>query len=1057
MAKGKAPSPPKPSAAQKAQMAKDNLILFVEILVMISIIVSIVLAFLAAIGVTGMNNCLTRYASGSNNNTYLTFEQVKLNANGNYSYSMDTTSTNPTMTVNPASYGRWVSTFAVQQNEVVSLNISGSVSLCNAYLPPFNLESNSNTATTSTHPIIIPRVESNQFLQLKFAATSQSLWRNIAKLNTGDLVKINVSPNVNPNNTANITSLTYTSSITGNTESNLSCAAGGVSYHPVCGRYAAAAPVFYVSACTPTAYGCDSGTFSENCHSCSWTGASTWSRMTSQYQDDGSQTYPYSANMSNLLPHSNTTISSTHTPYCAGSDVVNGSCVTSADTICQNGLYTSNTQASTRSITYARCGYVDVDNCNCTKNTYNAPTSIPGLKFWYTADQATALIYKLGTVDSTGAPSNASTLGTPTDPLASTSSTSDAGPYFAPVPDRHGIIYNNKYVDDSTQYLQYAFLPAVSGSGGYIISVAQTACRRENGQYVANANDGYNNRGQIKYVILNSSSDPNANPSLAQNSSSLLPDAHGNVNFTSSNAGTMWLLIDNNPNDYQNSTGTYLVSKSTTHTSSSFGVEILGPLLDTFKNTIVNQGTNAFQRMTCSNLTDQSSCANFFNYIRAMLTLYVTLFGLMFLLGMVEITTQDLVIRIVKIGIVAGLMNGSTFGLFQEYVFNFVTGFSDRLIYNMSGYNNFFVSQGTTATNPLMFLDGIMTRIFFNPVFVAQLLSTLGFGIYGIFLFVIIIVALLVFIVSVFRATAVYIMATIAVAVLLGVAPLFLTFFLFEKTYYLFENWTRLLCRYMIEPAILMIGMIIITQLFTMYLDTILGYSVCWKCALSIRIPFVVPVLSSIFQNVSIFCIQWFSPWGYDANTDTMDLGIDDVVALMMLAFCLWSYIRVAGQLTGRLTNTPMAPSATSAGSAMVSAVGQAALSRAGLDSRNRDRQWNSFKQSMNERQKNTSKLNAQRRKPGDIKGSAGGAKSHSNSPKQSNTSAQNTATPDSTPTAPRSASDTGTSTAGTSTASATDKGDTYKKLKEQQDASETVGTGGIKESLKNITKKIRE
>ena len=122
----------------------------------------------------------------------------------------------------------------------------------------------------------------------------------------------------------------------------------------------------------------------------------------------------------------------------------------------------------------------------------------------------------------------------------------------------------------------------------------------------------------------------------------------------------------------------------------------------------------------------------------------------------------------------------------------------------------------------------------------------------------------------------VYLMAFMAIAVLIALAPIFLTFMLFEQTWSLFDNWIKFTFRYMIEPAIMLAGIIILTQLFTIYLDQVIGYSVCWKCAIPFKLPFAsLDGVAPEILNLELFCLNWFAPWGYDYRNHESDLKLD--------------------------------------------------------------------------------------------------------------------------------------------------------------------------------------
>lgn len=559
--------------------------------------------------------------------------------------------------------------------------------------------------------------------------------------------------------------------------------------------------------------------------------------------------------------------------------------------------------------------------------------------FWYSADTATGLLYRL---DDSGSPAKASTGGG-----RFIKREDDQKPYD---------YYNKKYiiiknvpqsVDLAKKYLQFSFYNGPNNStdyskntGGYVLNIKHTKCVRTNGNsYVDSVKDGANwkniDRGRVEYKVIPFNDDPKTttvNPIGIQTK----PD--GTTTITSEEDGYLWMRILNGQEDYKDSVGRYKVQFFTSEKIGSFTLNVINPLFELLKNKIKTAAKTIFQNMTCYNGDPNSdykisSCTNFFNYIKAILILYVMSYGMMFLLGMVKIKQDDLLIRIIKIAIVGGLMNGNTFEFFNQYIFDGITGFSDEIISHMSGYSLF--SSSNKISNPFMFLDALMSKIFFSKTFMSQLLSLISMGLSGLIYFVIIFISLGIVIITVLRAIAVYIMAFMAIAVLIGLAPLFFTFMLFDVTRYLFDNWIRFTIRYMIEPVILMAGIIILTQLFTIFLDYATGYSVCWKCALPIKIPFPnIPVLKN-FANVPLFCINWFAPWGMDYRTGMMGINMQHIITLVIIAYGMYGYVDFSGKMVVKLTNTA-GPSATGLGQTMSSAIEQKVLKKAGIDDKGR-------------------------------------------------------------------------------------------------------------------------
>ena len=332
----------------------------------------------------------------------------------------------------------------------------------------------------------------------------------------------------------------------------------------------------------------------------------------------------------------------------------------------------------------------------------------------------------------------------------------------------------------------------------------------------------------------------------------------------------------------------------------------------------------------------KGNCTNFFNYIKAMLIIYIMTYGMMFLLGVVQISQTDIVIRVIKVALVSGLMNDSTFEFFNTYVFDFMTGFSDSIVSNISGYSLF--SSTTSVSNPFMFMNAVLSKVFFSSTFIAQMMAMLSMGINGVIYFIIVLVCVGILLIVSFRAIAVYLMAFMAISVLIGIAPLFLTFILFERTWYLFDNWMKFTFRYMLEPVIMLAGIIILTQLFTIYLDYVVGYSVCWKCAIPIKIPFPqIEGVTPAFLDVELFCINWFAPWGFDHRSSQMGLSMQNMAVLLMLAYCLWGWIDFSNKIVARIAAASAGgPSATSMGGEMSGDIENRALTSVGLDAQSR-------------------------------------------------------------------------------------------------------------------------
>ncbi|MFY9589819.1 type IV secretion system protein [Rickettsia endosymbiont of Halotydeus destructor] len=909
----------------------QGLLKILGVVAIIALLVCFVLAALGMIGAVSVGNgCFMRYDENGKGGTDAVSSTSTLNANANYAVTSMLSNGTMQLTPDPARYGEWLNTnISVQDQQVLQLQITGQLSLCRAYIPKDNLQktgANSNLDDTGKQ-IPIPRITEVDRLPISLILDAKSdEWRNIAELYNNDRILVSISPGSSNNLTDKFTGKTVID--------NNACAEGYNTYSPICGRYSVYSGE-YVSGCKLDDYqgnyrtkctckiflhcgpGCIFESWSSDCCDAAvcdplsfWANAELRTAPEA-YKDDGSFTFLWSDDTGKLF-----------TDYSAlqcsnNANIPPSGCPDSVtDRAPKNKVYIGGTDEE--------CSGKNGEICN--KGAFQNERY-----FWYTANGnggkgPTGLIWQMntsGTVDKNIGTAQFANFVSPSDKPAEYGN-------------NYKVIYNIPFnTNVPTSYLQYRLWSpsgkdANKNTGGYVLNIKQTKCYRENGNSFS---DVFSDRGKVQYITVPAGQSPNSS-GKSYSVTGINVDSDGKAKITASGDGYVWMKILNDQKDYSDSEGSYTIKFMTSQQVGSFTIQVMTPLLELFKTRVQNAAEEIFRNMVCYG-GDTSSCTNFFNYIKAILILYIMLFGSMYLLGFVKINQQELVIRLIKIAIVSGLMNESTFGFFNNYLFNAITGFSDEIISNMSGYSLF--TSTNKISNPFMFLDAVMSKIFFSQTFFAQLLSLLSLGLSGIIYFIIVFIALVIVIITALRAVAVYIMAFMATCILIGIAPLFLTFMLFDFTRYLFDNWVRFTFRYMLEPVIMMAGIIVLTQLFTIYLDFVLGYSVCWKCAIPIKIPFIGTILPVALLDVPIFCINWFAPWGMDYRSGMMGVNMQHMIALVIIAYGMYGYVELAGEMTAKLTSAA-GPSATSMGAAMSNAGESGALKQVGMDKQSRDK-----------------------------------------------------------------------------------------------------------------------
>ncbi len=221
--------------------------------------------------------------------------------------------------------------------------------------------------------------------------------------------------------------------------------------------------------------------------------------------------------------------------------------------------------------------------------------------------------------------------------------------------------------------------------------------------------------------------------------------------------------------------------------------------------------------------------------IRALLVLYIAYTGLSFIAGIAHITQRDAVIRFVKIGVVLALIAPNSWGFFYTYLFSLFTDGSLELIAKVSSATNSSTEQiAQIEQDPSLIFsvfDKPFTILFSKEVWIkicAMLLSSfLGF-----FLAIFIIFAVITYAFCIGKAIIMYLISMMGVAILLLIAPLFISFILFEYTRQFFDAWLKQLLSFALQPVFIFGIIAMLNNLMLIALYTTLGYTACSVCFL---------------------------------------------------------------------------------------------------------------------------------------------------------------------------------------------------------------------------------
>ncbi|BEP31983.1 MAG: hypothetical protein WBIAU2_02100 [Wolbachia endosymbiont of Drosophila biauraria] len=313
--------------------------------------------------------------------------------------------------------------------------------------------------------------------------------------------------------------------------------------------------------------------------------------------------------------------------------------------------------------------------------------------------------------------------------------------------------------------------------------------------------------------------------------------------------------------------------------------------------------------------------------VRALLTLYVIFTVIGYMLGTIQLSKFDFIVRMFKIAFIAFAFSDRSWELFGTTLSRLFIDGSTYLVDSFSGY----IGEGGRK---FAFLD-LTAGVLFTAETWLKFLSLVLSGPFGFIAFLAILYATFMFLKCIISATFKYVISTVLAAFLLSLTPLFIVFILFQKTKPLFDNWIKTLAHVSLEPVILFSFLSLLNQLMYSVLYNLTNFSACYQCLISVN-----------FLSYDLCLMKSILPLGYSPGT-SVDVALSTgeragghFAALPIDLIQAFIYLIIAGAMEAFVSiSETMVQTLFSSGYGVTGGVGtvaksasQAMLSTVGLD-----------------------------------------------------------------------------------------------------------------------------
>lgn len=234
--------------------------------------------------------------------------------------------------------------------------------------------------------------------------------------------------------------------------------------------------------------------------------------------------------------------------------------------------------------------------------------------------------------------------------------------------------------------------------------------------------------------------------------------------------------------------------------------------------------------------------------LNAMLVLFIALNALFYMMGVSQLSTQSLLVNMIKIMIVHQILQPYSWDFFTDNFLNlFIEGPREFLNYVAAVPDNF--ASDKTNKGGFAGLNYTMGRLLV-PELWYQILSIAFTSAVGIFAFLAIVFALVIFFIAIINAIVMYFLATTYNAVLISAAPIFFAMILFQYTAKIFHAWTKVFTKNLIQVIFTFAIITLLNKVQMNLIHAITGYGVCIDCVLEVFLTQNVPAMCVLYGPV---------------------------------------------------------------------------------------------------------------------------------------------------------------------------------------------------------------
>lgn len=216
------------------------------------------------------------------------------------------------------------------------------------------------------------------------------------------------------------------------------------------------------------------------------------------------------------------------------------------------------------------------------------------------------------------------------------------------------------------------------------------------------------------------------------------------------------------------------------------------------------------------------------NAVFAAMVLMVVFFGIGFTIGVVQASFQQVLVRMIKLGLIAAVISPTGWIFFSQYVVSFFQDGTDDLIKGVVYIGTGVNTPLPPNASPFYQFDQLANFVIQPETLITIMGATFAGGPYGMAMGGLMGIAIWGFFDLIIKALKLYASTFVARALLLGVAPIFIVFLLFDRTKQMFTSWLNALLSMSLQPILMFTFLSFFMVMIESAGKDMLSADLCW-------------------------------------------------------------------------------------------------------------------------------------------------------------------------------------------------------------------------------------